>query len=89
MVQLPTSTHRLCWDREAAGEWAPTPSMPLKTRVSAVLHGSQHSVGHARPERCGQDEGTRAVPASIPWLVQAGSAVCLQALSGEVFLKGH
>lgn len=66
MVQLSTSTQRLCWDREAAREQAPIPTMPLKTQVSSVLSGSQPCVGqHTPPKHCGWEEGTRAVPACL------------------------
>lgn len=80
MVQLPTSTHRLCWDREAAREEAPTPTMPLKTQVSSVLCGSQPCGGqHEHPQHCRWEEGTRDVGTS--WL----SSLLASCIWGSIF----
>lgn len=64
--------------------------LPLpKTRMSSLRRGSKHRIGQrVRPERSGRWEDVGAMPPPRS-LAEAGSAVCLQALSRKVFLEGH
>lgn len=59
MVRLPTSTHGLCWDREAARERLPQPPRHSKHRCA-------QSCPPWPLECCGREQGTRAVPAASP-----------------------
>lgn len=56
IVRLPTGTHGLCWDREAAGRAGyPHPIHPLKIWISSLLRGNKHCIcQHVRPERSGR-----------------------------------
>lgn len=64
--------------------------LPLpKTRMSSLLRGSKHRIGQrVRPKRSGRWEDVGAMPPPRS-LAEAGSAVCLQALSRKVFLEEH